>query len=116
MDEEDDYYDEDDPDRAFKKQLDDFEVTGLDKFLARVTPMLFQILEANAKSHIFDNYDVAWDDEVEETVMIHKLDTDFDFVDANTATQKTLQKLKESEKATSKNRDDDFDDDFNDYK
>ena len=41
MDEDDDYYDEDDPDRAFKKDMSDMEVTGLDKFLARVTPKLF---------------------------------------------------------------------------
>jgi hypothetical protein len=47
-------------------------------------------LEANVKSNIFDTYDVAWEDEVEETVMIHKLETDFDFFDANNATQKTL--------------------------
>lgn len=100
MEEDDEYYDEDDPDRAFKKDMSDMEVVGLDKFLARVTPKLFQILEANAKSHIFDAYDVAWEDEVEETVMIHKLDTDFDFVEVNNATQKTLQKLKESEKST----------------
>ena len=90
MDEDDEYYDEDDPDRAFKKDMSDMEVTGLDKFLARVTPKLFQILEANAKSHTFDTYDVAWEDEVEETVMIHKLDTDYDFTEANNATQKTL--------------------------
>ena len=51
--------------------------------------------------------------------MIHKLDTEFDFIEANNATQKTLQKLKESEKSTTpsySNHDDDFDDDFNDYK
>ena len=61
-------------------------MTGLDKFLSRVYPKIAQILEANAKSHAFDGYDVAWEEEVEETVMIHKLDTNFDFTDANNAT------------------------------
>lgn len=61
------------------------------------------------------------DDAIEETELIHKLVTDFDFIDANNATQKTLQKIKESEKDAGGNYggdqyDDDFDDDFDGYK
>ena len=41
MEEDSEDYDEEDPDRAFKKDMSDMEVTGLDKFLARVTPKLF---------------------------------------------------------------------------
>ena len=88
---DDEYDDEDDPNRAFKKDLNEFEVTGLDKFLTKIYPKLAQILDANAKSHTFDNYDVIWeDDAIEETELIHKLTTDYDFIDANNATQKTL--------------------------
>lgn len=91
--------------------------------MTKIYPKLAQILDQNAKSHTFDNYDVIWeDDAIEETELIHKLITDFDFIDANNATQKTLQKMKESEKDAGgdfgggDNYDDDFDDDFAEYK
>ena len=38
--EDDEYDDEDDPNRAFKKDLNEFEVTGLDKFLTKIYPKL----------------------------------------------------------------------------
>jgi WD40 repeat protein len=50
-----------------------------------------------------DNYD-------DETEIMHKLTTEYDFAEANNATAKTLQKLKEAEGVQ-----DDFEDDFGDY-
>lgn len=115
---DDEYDDEDDPSRAVKADLEEFEITGLDKFLTRIYPKLAQILDRNAASHVFDTYEVIWEDGAQdETELRYKLGTDYDFADANNATQKTLQKLKEAEKTqgTAGGDDDDFDD-FNDYK
>lgn len=93
----------------------------MEKFLAKVYPKISQILERNANIHIFDSYDVIWEDDVaEETELIHKLISNYDFCEANNATSKSLQKLKDSEKngklnSQSTNHDDDDFDEFNDY-
>ena len=55
------------------------------------------------------------DDSLEETVMTHKLVTDFDFVEANSVNKQTDKKLAEAEKKrrgnpASQGNDDDFDD------
>jgi hypothetical protein len=38
----------------------------------------------------FDNYEVFWEDERAEIDLWHKLQTDYDFKEANKATQKAL--------------------------
>ncbi len=63
----------------------------MEKFLAKVYPKISQILERNANVHIFDSYDVIWEDDVaEETELIHKLISNYDFSEANNATSKSL--------------------------
>ena len=105
--------DEDDPQRF---QLDsDTNVVGLDKFLARVWPRMQKALERNVASDIYAGYDVIWEDDTnEETVLVHKLKTSYDFAEANNATAKTLQMLKEADIAQGLHHDE-FDDDFGDF-
>ena len=50
----------------------------------------------------------------EETELVHKLKTNYDFAEANNATAKTLAMQKEADKAHGINNDE-FDDDFNDF-
>lgn len=45
-----------------------------------------QILETNFKSKIFDNYEVFWEEERGEIELWHKLQTNYDFREANKAT------------------------------
>ena len=83
--EDDEYYDDDE--KPAEADLDGFEVTGLEQFLNRIYPKISLMLENNMNNHIFDSYDVIWDAEVvEDTELIHKLQTDYDFDDANNAT------------------------------
>lgn len=69
------------------RPLKDQEVSGLEKFLERLRPKLARILDHNASSRIFDNYDVIWEDgALDETDVRYKIMTDFDFFEANDAT------------------------------
>ena len=69
----------------------DTEVVGLDKFLARVAPRMIKALEKNVAQDIYAGYDVIWEDDInEETELVHKLKTNYDFAEANNATAKTL--------------------------
>jgi len=66
---------------------DEFEVVGLEKFLNKIYPKISLFLESNIQENIFDNYDVIWEDEaIEETELTHRLVTNYDFADANSAT------------------------------
>lgn len=47
------------------------------------------------KSKAFDNYEVYWEDERGEIVLWQNIKTDYDFKEANTATQKAIEKVKE---------------------
>ena len=92
--------DEYDSEEEAVKEPDDIEITGLDKFLARVAPRVFQILDKNVKNDLLSAYDVSWDHgALEETELVHSLNTNYDFIDANTSTQMGLQKLKDAEKS-----------------
>ena len=99
-----------------EEDMGGFEIAGLDKWLNRMYPKIAAMLDQNLKSNIFAGYDVLWDDDsLEETVMTHKLVTDFDFVEANSVNKQTDKKLAEAEKkrrgnAASQGNDDDFDD------
>ncbi len=53
-----------------------------------------QILEMNYKAKTFDNYEVFWEDERAEIDLWHKLSTNYDFKEANKATQKALSQMK----------------------
>lgn len=59
-------------------------------FLQQIYPKLSYILEQNSSSKIFDNYEVFWDEERGEIDMWQKLMTNFDFHEANMATQKAI--------------------------
>lgn len=72
--------------------MDDFAVTGLEKFLDRVAPRVEKLLAQNVKNNIFDSYDVIWEDDVvEESDLVYRLLNPYDFIEANMATQQTLQ-------------------------
>jgi hypothetical protein len=60
--------------------------------------MVTATLTSNLKFRAFDNYEVFWDEEREETKEFGApLKTSYDFVKENEAVQKSLNKLKESE-------------------
>lgn len=107
---EDEYYDEDDPNKYKVDQ--GFEFVGVDKFLSRVSERMMRALETNIAADLFKSYDIHWDDTNEETELVYKLKTEYDFAEANNATAKSIQQLKESEKKNGGGKD--FDDDFND--
>ena len=50
----------------------------------------------NNKSKTFDTYEVFWEEERGEIELWHKLSTNFDFKEANKATQKALNQMKGS--------------------
>ncbi len=86
------YYDEDD--RIAQKMLAppkvEYDEDALVGWLNRIMPRVSQILEMNYKSKAFDNYEVFWEEERGEIELWHKLQTTFDFKEANKATQKAL--------------------------
>ena len=87
-DDDDAYSDEEDPNKGVLEDMDDFAVTGLEKFLDRVAPRVERLLAQNAKNNIFDSYDVIWEDDVvEESDLVYRLLNPYDFVEANLATQ-----------------------------
>jgi hypothetical protein len=49
----------------------------------------------NFKAKTFDNYEVLWEEERGEIDLWHKLQTDYDFKEANKATQKALTQMKD---------------------
>lgn len=59
-------------------------------------PKIKQALDANLEQRAFDSYEVQWEEEREDINELHVLQTDYDFVEANYAVHKTLNKLKES--------------------
>ena len=64
----------------------------------KIYPMMTATLTSNLKFRAFDNYEVFWDEEREETKEFGKpLKTPYDFREANEAVQKSLNNLKESE-------------------
>jgi hypothetical protein len=65
---------------------------GLDEFIKRVMPRVQKALEKNAISDVFAGYDVIWEDINEDTELVHKLNTKFDFAEANDATKAMLKK------------------------
>ena len=86
------YSDDEDPNKGVLDEMDDFAVTGLEKFLERVAPRIEKLLAQNVKNNIFDSYDVIWEDDVvEESDLVYRLLNPYDFIEANVATQQTLQ-------------------------
>jgi hypothetical protein len=54
--------------------LAEHEVASLEKFLSKLRPKLGRLLDHNASSRIFDNYDVIWEDGAQdETDVRYKL-------------------------------------------
>ena len=65
----------------------------------------------NFKAKTFDNYEVFWEDERAEIDLWHKLSTNYDFKEANKATQKALSQMKgdtSSMMSTQRDEDDDW--------
>ena len=107
------YYDEDE--RIAQKLIQpkaECDEEALGQWLQWVYPRLGQILDLNARSRTFDNYDVFWDEERSEIELWHKLKTNYDFNEANKATQKALSQMKasavDSSMSTAKDDDDDW--------
>lgn len=98
---------------AAPKNPDDFEIVGLEKWLKGIYPKIAKILERNSTGNIFDSYQVAWEeDEIDKCELLYKLQNQYNFGDANSHTDKVLQKLKD---ALINEGEDDFDDDFGEY-
>lgn len=64
----------------------------------------------NFTSKAFDNYEVFWEEERGEVDLWQKLQTTFDFREANKAVQKALSQLKQAANETANNDADDWDD------
>jgi hypothetical protein len=89
------YYDEDE--RIAQKLMQpkvEFDEEALCNWLNTIYPKVSQILEMNFKAKTFDNYEVFWEDERAQIDLWHKLTTDYDFKEANKATQKALTQMK----------------------
>ena len=85
------YYDEDE--RIAQKLMPtkvEFDEEFVSSWLAAIYPRVAQVLDMNAKSKTFDNYEVFWEEERGEIDLWHKLSTNYDFKEANKATQKAL--------------------------
>lgn len=76
--------DDDDPDKY--RANDGFEYVGLDKFLNKFTPKIFNIITKEKSHQIFGGFDVFWDDTGEATQVWSSLTTEYDFNEANSAT------------------------------
>ena len=73
---------------------------ALANFLETMEPLFNLHLAANQEQRAFDNYEVLWDEEFGEINDLHLLQTDFDFLQANQAVQKTLNLEKDSQPST----------------
>jgi hypothetical protein len=51
---------------------------------------VLKVLESNTQIKAFDNYEPLWEEEREDINEAYCLRTEFDFVEANRAVQKTL--------------------------
>ena len=92
-----------------RKAKEEVNQNRLEAFLDRIYPMVTATLSSNLKFRAFDNYEVFWDEEREETKEFSApLKTAFDFVKENEAVQKSLNKLKESETGVAQTADEDW--------
>ena len=76
-------------------QVPQYDEEACASWLQQIYPRLSQLLETNFNSKVFDNYDVFWEEERNEVELWHKLTTNYDFKEANRATQKTLKDTNE---------------------
>ena len=67
---------------------------ALEAFIEKVEPRMRQHLAANSETRAFENYEVMWEEERGEINQLHTLRTDFDFIEANRAVQKTLNMMR----------------------
>ena len=98
---------EDDEERAVK--VPEYDAEALDKWLGIIYPKISQLLEQNITQKVFDSYEVFWEEERGEVELWQKLQTNFDFKEANKATQKAINQVKA---ASNDNQKDDQDDDW----
>lgn len=105
---EDEYYSDEE---GQHKPPPEFNMDALADFIDRVEPLFNLHLNANQEQRAFDNYEVVWEEEFGEINDLHCLQTDYDFVQANQAVQKTLNMMNDSEtQASTKGRATGFDD------
>lgn len=86
----------------------EYDEEALSAWLTSIFPRVSQILDTNWKAKTFDNYEVFWEEERSDIDLWRKLQTTFDFKEANKATQKALNQQK-GDASMSKARDDDDD-------
>jgi len=70
---------------------------SLAAFIEKVEPLFNTHLRANQEQRAFDNYEVIWEEEFGEINDLHLLETDFDFIQANQAVQKSLNQEKDTD-------------------
>ena len=97
---EDDEYYSDEEGTHKPPPIVDFNMDELATWLENIYPKMKQALDANLEQRAFDNYQVMWEEEREDINELHVLQTNFDFIEANIAVQKTLNKLKETDVAS----------------
>ena len=87
----------------------EYDEEALSAWLTSIFPRVSQILDTNWKVKTFDNYEVFWEEERGEIELWHKLQTTFDFKEANKATQKALSQQQKTDTSMSTARDEDDD-------
>jgi hypothetical protein len=87
----------------------EYDEEALGSWLNHIFPKVSQILELNFKSKTFDNYEVFWEEERSDIDLWQKLQTNYDFKEANKATQKALSQMKtDTTQSTARDEDDDW--------
>lgn len=64
------------------------------------------ILDSNLNSKTFDNYEVFWEEERGEVELWQKIQTNYDFKEANKAVQKAINQVKAATNDVNDNDDD----------
>eukprot|EP00347_Sterkiella_histriomuscorum_P003637 403363522 len=99
-DEDEQYYDEEEKaQRQAQRQLSaapSYDENALAKWLQSIYPKLSQVLDSNFNARTFDNYEVFWEEERGEIEMWQKMQTNYDFKEANKAVQKAINQVKQA--------------------
>lgn len=85
--EDDEEYYDDEEKASRQHQATQYDENALAIWLQSIYPKISQLLETNYNSKIFDNYEVFWDEERGENELWQKMQTNYDFNEANRATQ-----------------------------
>ena len=77
--------------------MPDVDMDKLAEWCEKMYPRIKEHLNANVEQRAFDNYEVHWDEERGEIKELHLLYTNFNFIEANEAVQKTLNLMQQND-------------------